>query len=170
MEDWIIWSDAMSYDIKLSDPLSCAIGEFREELLLWIDTELVRLREGEQAEDLVMVEQRAAAGGSQLGASSSRLGVSRGSSHFPSGIAWQEPRTRERVADRDSMGESTRPPIALPDQQTDPEQRPPLSNSRQRLDALARLLEHRLKQAQGPAETSSGAGQGPNTGVEDDSP
>jgi len=166
----MIGSKAMSYDIKLSDPLSCAIGELREELLLWIDAELVRLGEGEQAEDQVKEQERVAAGGSQFGAASSRLGLSRGSPHFPSSIAWQEPRTCERVADRDPMVESTRPPIALPEQQTDPELRPPLSNPRQRLDALARLLDHRLEQARGTAETSSGAGQGPKTGVEDGSP
>ncbi len=162
--------NAMSHDSEVSDPLSRAIGEFREELLSWIDTELVRLREREQADDLVMEEEPAAASGSQFGASSGRLGVSRGSPSFPSGMAWQEPRARERVADRDSVVETAIPPVALPELQTDPEPPPPPSNPRQRLDALARLLDSRVKQARGAAETSSGAGKGPNTGVEDDSP
>ena len=35
----------MSHEIEVSDPLLSAIGEFRKELLLWIDTELARLRE-----------------------------------------------------------------------------------------------------------------------------
>jgi len=103
---------AMSQEFEVSDPLSRAIGEFRKELLLWIDTELVRLREPEQADDLVIEEE-------------------------------------------------------LP---IDPEPRPPLSNPRQRLDALARLLDHRLKQAQEAAAPSGGAGNGRNTGVEDDTP
>jgi hypothetical protein len=166
----MIGPKAMSREIGVSDPLSWAIGEFREELLLWIDTELVRLREREQADDLVIEEELAVAREPQFNASSSRLGVPRGSRYFESGIAWQEPRTRERAVDRDSVVETLRPSVALPERQTDPELRPPLSNPRQRLDALARLLDHRVKQAQGTAETSDGARKGPNDGVEDDTP
>jgi hypothetical protein len=161
---------AMSHDIEVSDPLSWAIGEFREELLLWIDIELVRLREREQAEDLMREEEPAAASGSQFSTSSSRLGASRVSPYFQPGMTREEPRTRQRLADRDSVVETARPPVVLPELQTDPEPRTPLANPRQRLDALARLLDHRLKQAQGAAETSRGAGKGPNTGVEDDTP
>jgi hypothetical protein len=166
----MIGPKAMSRAIEVSDPLSWAIVEFREDLLLWIDTELVRLREREQADDLVMAEELATARESQFSASSSPLGVSRGSPFLQSGIAWQEPQTGERVVDRDLVVETTRPPVALPELQTEPEPRPARSNPRQRLDALARLLDHRLKQAQGTAETSSGAGKGPNASVEDDTP
>ena len=59
---------AMSHEIEVSDPLSWAIGEFREELLLWIDTELVRLRERDQAGDGMMEEEPAAAIGSRASA------------------------------------------------------------------------------------------------------
>jgi hypothetical protein len=103
---------AMSHEFEASDPLSRAIGEFRKELLLWIDTELLRLRQPGQADDLVNEEER----------------------------------------------------------QIDPEPRPFLSNPRQRLDALARLLDHRLKQAQEAAAPSGGAGNGLCNGVEDDTP
>ncbi len=161
--------NAMSHDIEVSDPLLRAIGEFREELLLWIDTELVRLREREPAEALVM-EEEAAATGSESGSSSSRHGASTGSPHFRSGMAWQEPPTRERVVDRDSVVETARPPVALPELQTDPEPGSPFSNSRRRLDALARSLDHRLKQAQGAAEPSSSAGKRSNSVAEDDTP
>ena len=40
--------------------------------------------------------------------------------------------------------------------------------SRQRLDALARLLDHRLKRAQGAAGTTNGAAGGTSKGVEDE--
>jgi hypothetical protein len=152
--------NAMSHDSEVSDPLSREISEFREELLLWIDTELIRLRERDHGDDLVMEEEPAAASGSQFGASSSRLGVSRGSPNIPSGMAWQEPRTRERVADRDSVVETAIPPVALPELQTDPEPPPPPSNPRQRLDALARLLDHRLKQGQAAAAADDCADKG----------
>jgi len=108
----MIGPKAMSQEFEVSDPLTRAIGDFRRELLLWIDTELVRLRQPEQADDLVIEE-------------------------------------------------------AL---QMDPELRPPQSNPRQRLDALARLLDHRLKKAQEAAAPGGGAGNGLNTGAEDDTP
>jgi hypothetical protein len=169
VEDWMIGPKSMSREIEVSDPLSWAIGEFREELLLWIDTELVRLQEPEQVDHPVMEEELAVARESHFSGSSSRHGVSRGSPFFKSGIARQEPRTRERVVDREELVvETARPPVALPELDTDPEPRPSLSNPRQRLDALARLLDHRLKQAQGTAETNGGTGKGTNTGADDD--
>ncbi len=103
---------ATSQEFDGSDPLLQAIGAFRKELLLWIDTELARLGKPEQADDFVIEEYR---------------------------------------------------PI-------DPEPRPPLSNPRQRLDALARLLDYRLKQAQEAAAPSGDAGNGLTGGVEDDTP
>jgi hypothetical protein len=107
----------MSNDVEAPDPLSSAIGEFRKELLDWIETELVRLRERAQTDE-----------------------------------------------------ETTRPPGALPERQIDRDPRPPLSNPRQRLDALARLLDHKLKQPQGTAEASGGGGTGRNAGAENDTP
>jgi hypothetical protein len=164
----MIGSKAMSHENEVSNPLSWAIGEFREELLLWIDTELVRL--GEQADDSVRGEEQAASRESHLSAASSRLGARRGSPRFQSGTAVQESRTRERVVDRDSAVETARQPVARPELQANPDPQPAPSNPRQRLDALARLLDHRLKQAQGAAETTGGAGKGPSTGVEEDAP
>ena len=53
----MIGPKVMTRDIEFQDPLSWAIGEFREELLLWIDTELVRLQEREPADDSVIEEE-----------------------------------------------------------------------------------------------------------------
>jgi hypothetical protein len=165
----MIGPKAMSREIEVSAPLSWAISEFREELLLWIDTELVRLREREQIDDSVLEEEFSAARESQSSGSSSRLGVSRGSPFFQSGIAGQEPRTRLRVVDReDLVVEPVRPPVALPELQTENEPRSPLSNPRQRLDALARSLDQKLKHAHGTAETSGGTRKGTKTGADDD--
>jgi hypothetical protein len=171
MEDWMIGPNAMNREIEVSDPLSSAISEFREELLVWIDTELFRLRAREQLDDSAIEDEVAAARESQFSGSSSRLGVDTGSPSFQSGIARQDPRTRQKVVDReDPVTEAVRPPVALSALQTDPEPRARVSNPRQRLDALARLLDHRLKQAQGTAETSGGTGKGTNTGADDDTP
>jgi hypothetical protein len=41
----MIGETAMNQDVRVSDRLSLAIDEFREELLDWIETELVRLQE-----------------------------------------------------------------------------------------------------------------------------
>jgi hypothetical protein len=41
----MVGEKAMNQDVKVSDRLSLAIDEFREELLAWIETELVRLQE-----------------------------------------------------------------------------------------------------------------------------
>jgi hypothetical protein len=158
----------MSDNILAPDPLSCAIAEFREDLLVWIETELARVRE--QAEELAGAEELSGASGSQLSASPSRVGASRGSPLFQPEIAAREPRTQKRGADRDSFAEAPRRSAAVSKLRIDPESVTPHSNSRQRLDALARLLDSRLKHPQGASETSSGAGNGPSAGTETDTP
>jgi hypothetical protein len=110
----------MSHEIEVADPLLRTIGEFRKELLLWIDTEMVRLHERVQADESVV--------------------------------------------------ETVTPLAALPEPQTAAEPQSHTSNPRKRLDDLARLLDHRLKQAQGAAASSAGTGQAPNNGVADDTP
>jgi len=164
----MIGTKAMSREIEVSDPISSAIGEFREELLLWIDTELARLRKQADVDDSAMTEDRATTSYAQSSRSSSRVGVRTGSPFFQSGIARQQPQTHECIVGRESpaVEESVRPPVTLPALETDPEQRPPVSNPRQRLDALARLLDHRLKQAQGTAETNGATGEGTSSGAD----
>ena len=82
-----------------------------------------------------------------------------------------EPRSCERAVDRkDLVAETARPPVARPELQTDSDLRSSVSNPRQRLDALARLLDHRLKQAQGTSEVSGTAGEGTSNDAADDVP
>jgi hypothetical protein len=157
----------MTCEIDASDSLSRAIGEFREELLLWIDAELVRLGEREQDDSVIEEEPRR----SHSNGLSGRLGMSSGSPFFQSGSALQEPGTSERVVDRPELAVQTVwPSVPLPKPSTDAELRLPVSNPRQRLDALARLLDQRVKQAQGLAETNGSTGNGTNDGADVDTP
>jgi hypothetical protein len=168
----MIGPKAMSREIEESDPISSAIGEFRDELLFWIDSALVRLRERVQVDDSVIEEELAtAARNSNLSGSSGRLGVSLGGSYSQSGTVRAEPRSCERAVDRkDVVAEAARPPVARPDLQTNSDLRSSVSNPRQRLDALARLLDHRLKQAQGTSEVSGSAGEGTSNDAADEVP
>jgi hypothetical protein len=168
--DWVIGSKVVNSDTDVRDPVARAIAEFRQEFLLRIDTELVRLQEREQAANRLTEEEVVAATGSQFGASSSRVGGSPRRPYLQSGTGWQESRATERAADRDSVAEAERPPVDVPELEIDPEPRVPPSDPRQRLDALARLLDNRLKRAQGTAGTRSGAVIGPNTEVGDETP
>jgi hypothetical protein len=153
-EAWMVGTKAMSDEIEVFDPLASAIGELREELLLWIDTETTRLRE--HADGLAREEEGTAARASRLTASSSRRVANRGSSRSRSALARPATATRERGADRDPEVETVSPPITPPEQPSDHESRLFGSNPRERLDALARLLDHRLKQAQEDSKTRSG--------------
>jgi hypothetical protein len=166
----MIGSKVVNSDSAVRDPLARAIAEFRQELLLRIDTELVRLQEREQAVNRLTEEGVVAATGSQFGASSSRMGASPRKPYLQSGTGWQESRDAERVADLDSVAEAERPPVDDPELEIDPEPRVPPSDPRQRLDALARLLDNRLKRAQGTAGTRSGADRRPSTEVGDETP
>jgi hypothetical protein len=150
---------AMTRSIEAPDPLSSAIADFRMELLQWIDTALAGLRERERADELVMEEERTAARASQLSAPSGRPGVSNERPYFQAEVACEAPPPRARVVDRESIVETARPPIARPETQLDLGPPSPLSNPRQRLDALARLLDHRLKQGQAAADDCAGKGR-----------
>jgi hypothetical protein len=155
----------MSQQTEARDSLSRAIGEFREELLRWIDTELARLREREPDEGLAMENESTTAistpaglsGESRGGSQTSQNAACSGRAGLPPRVRWELPWSRERAADGDAAAETTRPPIASPATATGPEPQAVPLNSRQRLDALARLLDHRLKRSQGAAGASRGA-------------
>jgi len=100
----------MSHDADVLDSLPRAIAEFREKVLLWIDTALVRLREREQEESLAM---------------------------------------------EDLLSVPTRPPIVAPRPEAGTRSKSSPLDSLERLDALARLLDHRLKASQEAASNSS---------------
>jgi hypothetical protein len=166
----MIGPKVMSQNIEPSDPLSSAIAEFRAELLQWIDAELARLREREETDVRVVAEERVAERGSLFNASTSRPGVRKGSPYFPMGIGFEEPLARERVADRGSVVETAGLPLVGTERLIEGDPRAPVASPRERLDALARLLDHRLKQAQGPTEASRGGGDDWRTGSEHDTP
>jgi len=161
----------MNRDNEESDPLPSAIAEFRKELLEWIDTEYARVlaREREWTDRFAVAQEQAAARESAFNASSQR-GLSLGSSTRPARIAREEPGTRETVVDQHSVVDTAGPPAAVSERPIDAEPQPTPANPRQRLEALARLLDRRLKQAQGAAAASDGAGKGPKTGMENDAP
>jgi hypothetical protein len=144
VHDWRHGFKVMKPDNEAADPLCSAIRELREELLMWIDNELERLRAGEPAENRRPDDGPATA--SKLGLPSSRVGASSGRPHLQLGLARQESRSRERDAETDSFKENPRPAIEDPERETDPDPLVHASDPRQRLDALARLLDHRLKQ------------------------
>ena len=153
-EDWMVGTKAMSDEIEVFDPLPSAIGELREELLIWIDTEMARLRE--HVDVLAREDEGTAARSSRFTASSSRHVANRGGSRARSALARPAPATRESGADRGPDVETASPPITPSEQPSDHESRLSGSNPRERLDALARLLDHRLKQAQEDTKTRSG--------------
>jgi hypothetical protein len=177
MAAWVFETGVMSNQAESADFLSRAIGEFREELLLWIDTELARLQEREQEENLVVEEVSTAPksirsgprGGSHLGSQTNCDGASPGRPDFLSGMERPTLRNCERFTDRNSRDEITGLPVAFTEPETDPEPQAPPLNPRQRLDALARLLDHRLKQVEGAAGTCSGVPSGRSKGMQDES-
>jgi hypothetical protein len=70
-------------------------------------------------------------------------------------------RNRQWFADRDSNADVAEPPVAVRGLSTDPDAPSPPLNSSQRLDALARLLDRRLKQvddAAGASHDTTGGG------------
>ena len=146
-----------SDDTDPPDSLVRAIGEFREDLLRWIDTELAWLRVRERAESRVMEEE-------STGPTSNPSGL-RVRSQLDSRTSRDAACTsRPDRATLEAVPEIARPHGASSGAETDPKpQAPPLSPS-QRLDAPARVLDHRLKQAQGAAGSSRGATSEGKTG------
>jgi hypothetical protein len=141
MDAFVFEAGIMGDEAGSTDSLTRAIDGFRRELLLWIDTELARLQALEQDER----------------ADPSRMG---------SGIS----RDREGSADRNSDAEMARSPVTLPASGADLETQAAPLNSCQRLDALARLLDRRLKEVEGAAPAASqGAIGGRSNGLRDES-
>jgi hypothetical protein len=156
----------MKPDTELADPLSSAIRALRAELLVWIDTELVRLREGAQAANRLLEEKPAA--GSQFGCSSSHLGTRARRPHLQLGPGRRESRPREKFVERNPTAEAGRLPDDVPTPSTEPNPPGSASGPRQRLDALARMLDHRLKRVQAAAGTRGAAGDGRDHDESDD--
>jgi hypothetical protein len=155
----------MSDGAELLSSLSRAIIELREEILLWIDTELVRLREWERDETVAMEERSAPApltrwaveSGSQAHSPTKRLVARLGEAEFEAVMRREGSRTNEKIAGRDSLGGSERPPFVTSGNEPDPKSKSAPFDSLRRLDALARLLDQRLKLSEVAASNSSGA-------------
>jgi len=171
----ILEVELMNHDAEVLDPQSRAIANFREEILLWIDTALVRLREREQEESLATEKRSARAAstrsgmerGSQTRSPPSRPGARLGGAVLEPVMRSEGSRNTEEIAGPNSLGDPSRPPIATPGPETRPESKSPPLDSLKRLDALARLLDQRLKVSQEAASDSSGAsGEGGGSNVQ----
>lgn len=165
------WSEnrAAGPGILSVDSLARAIGEVREELLTWIDAELSRLRDLQREEDRSM---KAASGGS----GATRLQPRDAGMVLPPTVRdGGGPATTDEIAgmgrgmtrsggwsdDRDSNADVDEPPRVARGSGMDLEPRSAPGDPGERLDALARRLDHRLKQAAGapkvpPATTADG--------------
>ena len=168
----------MSQGTESADSLARAIGEFRTELLVWIDTELARLQERDPGASSVVGERSTAPrsmgaglrGGSQPGSRTDVDAPRPGSPELLSGTGWETPREGQSFVDRDGNAALAGPTAAVAGPETDP---PPGANSgnpRERLDALARLLDQRLKQVEGASGTRLGATSGGTQGIPGESP
>jgi hypothetical protein len=155
----------MSEDGAVLDGLSQAIADFREEVLLWIDTALVRLREREHQESLATEQTVAPATLTRSGIereSQTRSSTSRSGTRL--GVAQLEPVMRRQASGNTedingwaSQADPPRPPMVKPATETpDGSNSPPL-DSLKRLDALARLLDQRLSVSQDEASNNAGA-------------
>ena len=153
----------MSDDGEALDIFSRAIVEFREEILLRIDTALVRLRK--RAQDAsVVIEDRSEPddlarwsieSGSQSHSARKRLVEGVGAAEFQSLIKRDGSRKNKEMARRDSPGGLERPLLVTSGPEPDPESKSAPIDSFERLDALARLLDQRLKLTVGTASNSS---------------
>jgi hypothetical protein len=85
-------------------------------------------------------------------------------------MAAQTSRIRDSMAEERSVVETVCPPVAHSELQSERKLPTALPNPRQRFDTLARLLDDRLKQAKGAAESRSGSEIGPNTVTDADTP
>jgi hypothetical protein len=176
MADCLFEVGVMSHEAESADSLLGAIGKFREEMLFWIDTELARRQERGPEENAAGAGSPIALrsirpgqrGGSHLASQANFEGVSLGDPDFPSGMGRELPRNPDRSADRNSTAEIEATSDAFPGPETLDPQAPPL-NPRQRLDALARLLDRRLKQVGRAAGTSRGSAGGRNEDIQHES-
>jgi hypothetical protein len=162
----------MSPEARLFDSLARAIQELREDLVSWIDTELARLQGLDQEEDpavgVISGESRSLPSGQRGGRYTIPLtdgqGTRPGTRDGVSGMETGTARTPERFADRHSDTDITESPTSVIGSKADPESQDAPLNPRQRLDALARLLDHRLKQVGGTTgedrKTTNGRGEG----------
>jgi hypothetical protein len=159
-------------EIGAADSLARAISELREELLSWVDTELSRLQELQWEEDRSMKVIADVPG--SIGSRPRNAGMvvpptgpdgdSPGTSDEVSGMGRGTTRSRGWPEHRNSYADVNESAVAVrgPGMDCEPQSTP--SNPGERLDALARRLDHRLKQAAGAPkmhpDATAGTGEG----------
>jgi hypothetical protein len=168
-------TSVMGPEAGSADSLSRAIEELREELLSWIDNELARLQELEQREDRAAEAISGMPGPIRSGLGGGRRLVpptdgdgARPRTHDVTGMERESSRDRGWRTDRDSEMGIAESSVAMPGSEWDAETQAPPLNPRERLDALARLLDHRLKLAEGAAGVSRDATGGRGEGMRDE--
>ena len=142
----------MSNEAEVADPLTLAIHELREEFLCWIDTELARLQQ--HVENPVRRDEGTFSRGTRFEELPGRAEAGVGSTSTRSGYARPPLPIRESFVDRDQAPKVAKPLTSSlePAHQSVPQSTG--SDPRQRLEALARLLDHRLRQVQTETETN----------------
>lgn len=165
-------TDDIGPEARTDERIRRAIHELREELTLWIDTQLDRLQPCEHHGDLAVPEPACGSQSTYLGMGAgyrvatrpSGDGARLGPSESAPAIRAAAPSDRGTLGVRNSDAEISEAIIA--GSAADPEAITPGSSSRQRLDALARILDRRLKEAEGAAGAANGAtgGRGPREG------
>jgi hypothetical protein len=159
----IVEAPLMNDDAGDSDIISREIVEFRDEILLRIDTALVRLRQREQDESVLMENGSEPANstrwviesGSQTDPSSRRLVAGSGAAESQPVRRRDASRNNKEIARQDLPDASERPPVVTAEAEPDPKSRAAPCDSFKRLDALARLLDQRIEFSVGAASNSS---------------
>jgi hypothetical protein len=142
---------ARKNEVDVSDPLASAIDELREELLLWIDTELTRVKEHLYAQ--VAEEELATLPALQRAASASIRGPSNDGLRTRTRLGHRADPSRQSDVDHEPAANLDWPAVAPQEELTDPGPQLPAASPRERLDALARMLDRRLKLAADTEET-----------------
>jgi hypothetical protein len=149
------------------DALSRAIAELREELISWIDTESARLQAGEQGEDHTVQGTSGALHSTRSGpkvarapvAPSSRDETRPGTLDDARGTDGEAYRSRQSFGERALNADVAEPPVAVRGLKPEPETQAAPLDAGQRLDALAQLLNRRLKQVDGAAGAANSMGE-----------
>jgi hypothetical protein len=146
----------MGDEAESAHSLLRAIDDFRSEFLHWIDTELAQRQELGSSEDLeegIPTPPRSVRsgrrGGSRRASWPERDGMNPVEGDFPSGMGRENHPNPVGHTDRDREAQMVRVPVVPSGPGTDREPEAPSLNPRERLDALARLLDQRLRQVEG---------------------
>lgn len=164
----------MIEQVEASDPLILAIHELRTEFVQWIDTELDRLREHAAIGNRADRAAAAAASSYQFRelpatTTTAAATVRRESYSARPGPSEISP-PASALAGRVERDQAVKPLRSMPEPPDESRAQVERSDPRKRLDALARMLDHRLKQVQGEAAADAAEKEMPNRGVAGETP